>query len=117
MLLMIAEVAVAVAVPVDADIGAAVSAITCAANCTTARRARRRRVADRVGNADALRAGVDRALVDRAQRLGIGARRVLGDVHHLEAFLHRERDRFFGVAQQPVERPALGVLADRATSR
>ncbi len=52
--------------------------------------ARRRRVADGVGDAHPRRAGADRRRIQPPQRLGIGARRVLGDVHHRQAFAHRE---------------------------
>ena len=60
-----------------------------------------------------MRAGPDRALIEPAQRRRIGARRVLGDVHHLQAFLHRELDRVLGGLQQPLDAPPFGVLADR----
>ena len=52
--------------------------------------------------------------VELPQRVGIGAGRVLGDVHHRQPFAHREGDRLLGQPQQLVERPALGVLPDRA---
>jgi hypothetical protein len=48
-----------------------------------------------------------------AQRVGIGARRVFGDVHHLQALTYPEPDRFLGAALQIVDRPVFGVLADR----
>ena len=60
-----------------------------------------------------MRAGADRALVEPSQRRRIGSRRVLGDVHHLEAFLHRELDRVLGGLEQPFDAPPFGVLADR----
>ena len=63
------------------------STIDCT-NRTTARGAGRRRVADRVGDAEPLRPGADRRRVQLAQRLGIRARRVLGDEHHGQALLH-----------------------------
>ena len=49
-----------------------------------------------------------------AQRLRIGAGRVLGDVHHRQPFAHREGDRLLGQPQQLIERPAFGVLPERA---
>ena len=74
------EVAIAVAVPVDADAAAAL--LDDRRDEPHDRgRAVRRRVADGVGDADARGAGADRGRVERAQRVGIGARRVLGHVH------------------------------------
>jgi hypothetical protein len=70
-------------------------------------------VADGVGNAETMRTGVDRSLEQAAQRIGIGARRVFGDVHHLQTLTHTEPDRFLGAALQIVHRPVFGVLADR----
>ena len=78
------------------------------------RRAVRRRVPDRVGDADALRAGPDRGRVQRAQRVGIGAGRVFRDVHDGQALADRERDRLLGQLQQLIERPPFGVLPQRA---
>ena len=78
------EVAVAVTVPVDADVRAELAS-TCATNRTTAAappawRARRcRRCKMR------WRRPESRIVIQRAQRLGVGARRVLGDVHHVQA--------------------------------
>ena len=44
-----------------------------------------RRVADGVGDAQPRGAGANRGRVEQAQLLGIGPRRVLGDVHHRRA--------------------------------
>ena len=49
----------------------------------------------------------------RLQRLGVGARRVLGHEHHRQPLLTAKRDRLLGRAQQVVQRPVLGVLPDR----
>ena len=78
-----AEAAIAMAVPVDADVDAQLGDQRFT-NVTTARAPFGRRVADRVGDAQPRRAGADRRREQAAQRLGIGARRVLGDVHHVE---------------------------------
>ncbi len=59
-------------------------------------------------------AGANRRRVERAQRVGIGARRVLGHVHDRQPLADRERDRLLGQLQQLIERPALGVLPQRA---
>ena len=61
---------------------APLSLITCAANRTTADGAPRRGVADGVGEADALRAGADRA-VDRAARSVSGSARVVSSVTYI----------------------------------
>ena len=78
-------------------------------------RAARRRVADGVGDAEARGAGADRGREQAAQRLGIGPRRVLGDVHHVERLpaprtRSPPRSRFCRKSSvQP-----FGVLPDRA---
>ena len=69
---------------------------------------------DRIGDAETRRAGVDRGLKQTAQRLGVGPRRVLGDVHHLQALAHAKADRLFGAALQVVDRPVFRVDANRA---
>ena len=53
----------------------------------------------------------------RAQRLRIGARRVLGDVHDRQAFADGEGDGLLGELQQLVERPALRRTAAAGWSR
>jgi len=70
----------------------------------------------RIGHAQPLRARPNRGGKEAAQRLGIRARGVLGDVHHLDAFLDREGERILGAFLEEVERPPFGVLADRARS-
>ncbi len=76
----------------------------------------RRRVADRIGNAQALCACTNRGGKERPQRVGIGARRVLGHIHDLEALFHRKRDRLLRALLQVIDRPAFGILPDRAGS-
>ena len=82
------QIAVAVAVPVDADAAAAV-VDDLRDEADDGGRARGRRVADGVGDADAARAGADRRRIQLPQRLGVGACRVLGDIHHRQAFAAR----------------------------
>ncbi len=76
----------------------------------------RRRVADRVADAQAPRAEFDRGAVERLDRLRAGARGVLGHVHDRQVVPLRERQRVAGVLQHAVERPVLGVLADVAAA-
>ena len=73
-----------------------------------------RRVTNGVGDAQTRCAGIDRRLKQPPQRLGIGARRILGDVHHLQAMADAESDRLLGAALQIVHRPVFRVDADRA---
>jgi hypothetical protein len=54
------------------------------------------------------------AVVYASGAFRVCARRVLGDVHHPQTLLHREPDGLFGGLLQELDRPALGVLADRA---
>jgi hypothetical protein len=69
-------------------------------------------VADRVADAQPAGAVVDRGPVEPVDRRRRGPRRVLGDVHHLEAFLDGEVDRLRGVLEHALDRPVLGVAAD-----
>ncbi len=71
-----------------------------------------RRVAHRVGETETSRAPADRVAVERLERFGRRARRVLGDEHHRQPFVHRERDRGLARAQEIIERPVFRVLAD-----
>ena len=50
-----------------------------------------RRVTDGVGDAQPLRTGIERRPEEPAHRIGVGARRVFGDVHDREAVLPRTR--------------------------
>ena len=83
---------------------------------TTAAAPCRRCVPDRVGDAHSCGAGANGGRVQRAQRLRIGARRVLGDVHDRQPFADRKGDGLFGQTQQLVERPPFGVLPQRTRS-
>ena len=56
-------------------------------------------------------------MIQAPQRLRIRARRVFGDIHHIQPVIDGEGDGFLGAAQQPVERPAFGVAAESATSQ
>jgi len=64
------------------------------------------RVADCVRNAQAGSADTDRRGKQQPQRLRIGARRVFGDVHDGQAFLHRKRQRVLRALLQIIERPS-----------
>ena len=68
------------------------------------------RVPDGIGNAQPRRAGTKRCREQRSQRIGIGPRSVLGDVHHLQALAGCEPDRRFSHLLQVVERPSLRIL-------
>ena len=107
------KAAVLVPVPVDADVDVQVGndRFDERHEC---RGPVRRGVADRVRHAHPGRPGADRGREQRPQRIGIGARRVLGDVHHREALLHREGHGVLGALLQKVEAPSLRVLPDRA---
>ena len=67
-----------------------------------------------VAEAEAARARVDGGAEERAEHVGVGAGRVLGDEHHRQAVPDGEADRRFGQPEQRVDVPALGELADRA---
>src|SRR5207249_3864773 len=67
-------------------------------------------MADRIREAYACRAAVDRRAVQRLERFGLRAGRVFGHVHDREAVLHGIRHGFFGRAEDLVQRPILGVL-------
>ena len=71
------------------------------------------RVPDGVRCADALRAAADRRLVEPAERLRVGARRVFGDEHDWEASFGECGDRLLDVPQHRVDRPVLGETPDR----
>ena len=58
--------------------------------------------------------GPDGRRIQRAQRVRVRARRVFGHVHDRQPLADREGDRLLGELQQLIERPALGVLAQRA---
>ena len=73
----------------------------------------RRRMAHGVGEADAPGAALDRRGVQLAERLGAGARRILGHVHDVQSLGHRERHRLLGRPTHHARRPALRVAADR----
>ena len=107
------EVAIAVAVPVDPDAAAALLD-DLADEADDRRGAGRRRVADGVGDADARGAGADRRRVQ--PRSVSGSARVVSSVTYITGSPspHRERDRLFGQLQQLIERPAFGVLPERA---
>ena len=68
--------------------------------------ARRHRVADRVGDADARRAGADRGRIQLAQR--VGSARVVSSVTYItgKPFADGEPDRLLGQPQQLIERPS-----------
>ena len=70
----------------------------------------RRGVADRVGDTDPRRAGPDGCGEQPADRLGIRACGVLGDVHHLEAAPDRKPDGLVRAALQVIDGPVLRVL-------
>ena len=70
-------------------------------------------VAHRVCHAEPARSPLDRAAVQRTQRLGSRAHRVLGHEHDGQTLSHRERHRLLGHVEHLVERPVLGVLPDR----
>ena len=108
-----AHVAIAMPVPVDAHVRTA-RLDDAFGEAHDGARASRRRVTDGIGDAQPVRTGIDGGLEQPAQRVGIGARRVFGDVHHLQALTYAEPDRFLGAALQIVHRPVFGVLADRA---
>ena len=110
-----AEPAIAVPVPVDADVGAQFGDQRLHER-DEGPRAARGRVAHRIGHAQPLGARPNRGGKEAAQRLGVRARGVLGDVHHLDAFLDREGERILGAFLEEVERPPFGVLADRTRS-
>ena len=111
------EVAIAVAVPVDADVGADVLD-DLHREAHHGRRAPRRGVADGVGEADALRAGADRAF-DRARAASSGSARVVSSVTYITS-----RPSFTAnviassvLSQQPVDASSLRCTGGSATSR
>ena len=73
----------------------------------------RRRMADRVGDADAYRTRIDRDAVELLDLFRLCARRVLGHVHDRDPVAHRETHRLRGLLDDPVEVPLLGELANR----
>ena len=74
----------------------------------------RRRVPDGVRYAQARCASTNRRGEQRAQRVRIGACRVLGHIHHPEPFPDRKRDGFLGGLLQVFKRPPFHVLPNRA---
>ena len=77
-------------------------------------RAGRRGMPNGIGNAEPRRARVDRGLKQPAQRLRVRPRRILGDVHHLQAVAYAKADRLFRAALQVVDRPVFRVDSNRA---
>ena len=71
-------------------------------------------MSDSVGHAHARCPCTDRSGEQRAQRIGIGPGRVLGDVHHRQPFPYGECDRVFRALLQEIEAPPFRVLANRA---
>ena len=106
------EAAVAVAVPVELHLLAAAADDLILHEAHEGADAVGGRVADGVGEAEAARAPADRVPVEGAQRLGVGAGGVLGDEHHRQPLADGEGDRGLARAEEVVERPVLGVLAD-----
>ena len=108
-----AEAAVAVAVPVESD--ARFHLVQHPADVADDRAgAIGGRVADRVADRDARRAFFDRRAEEAAQRLRLRPGRVLRDVEHRQFVLAREADGLAGVVHHLLDRPALGILPDRA---
>ena len=110
-----AHVAIAMAVPVDAHARAA-GLDDPLREPHDGPRPGRSRMADRVGDAEPVCAGVDGRLEQTTQRLRIRSRRVFGDVHHLQALTHAEADRLLGAPLQIIDRPVFRVLADGTRS-
>ncbi len=71
------------------------------------------RMSDGIGETEPRRTAVDRRAVQRLQRLGSGAGRVFGHVHHREAVLHRVRHGLGAGLHDAVDSPILGILTDR----
>src|SRR5262249_43908732 len=74
------------------------------------------RVSNGVADANAPRAGFDGRRVQRANRVGMSAGRILGHVHDGKPVRSSELDCIFGGSQHHLERPAFGVLSNRAGS-
>ena len=105
------EPAVAVPVPVEPDRLAAL-AHHLEREAHQVRGPTRRGVPHGVAQAEPLRAAPDRGQEQLAQRRGMGAHRVLGDVHDRQPVRDREPDGLLGVLEHHLERPVLGVLPD-----
>ena len=76
--------------------------------------ARRRRVADGIGNAHPGRARANRRRIKPPQRLGIRARRIFGHIENRQAFANREANRLFRQLEELIDSPPFGVLPKRA---
>src|SRR5260370_36647640 len=110
-----AEAAVAVAVPVEGDLG--FDLVQHAADVADhSARAFRRRVAHGIADRDTRRAFLDRGAEKSAKRVGLRPGRVLRDVEHGQLILSSEAHGLAGVVDHLLDRPALGVLANRAGS-
>src|ERR1700674_2408607 len=108
-----AETAIAVAVPVKANAGFhLLQHLPDVADDGAG--AVRRRVAHGIADRDARRALLDGGTKESTKRLGLRPGRVLGDVEHRQLVLSREADGLARVVDHLVDRPAFGVLPDRA---
>ena len=103
----------AVVVPVVVDLHRAVTHDLVAHERQQIAHPFRRRMADRVRDADALRAQPDGGVVEADERLRVGPRRVLGDEHHRQTGVRQRRDRRLDALQHRVERPVFREAADR----
>ena len=108
-----AEAAIAVAVPVEADVR--FHLVQHPADVADHRTgAIGRRVADRVADRDARRAFFDCRAEEAAQRIRLRPGGVLRDVEHWKFVLPREAHGLARVVHHLLDRPAFGVLPDRA---
>src|SRR5205085_3411802 len=73
----------------------------------------RRRVSNRVADADGTRARSDRSRVERSDSLRVCARSVFRYIHHGQAFFDCEGNGLFRQLQELVERPVFRVEANR----
>ena len=106
--------AIVVAVPVHADVVRAQLVEQPQREAHDGACAVRRGMPDRVGHADARRAGPHRGRVEQPQRRRVRPQRIFRDEEDGQAFLEREGERLLGAALEEVERPPFRILAQRA---
>ena len=106
-----AEPPILVTMPVEADL-LALFVDNAADETNNFAGAVRSSVTDRVTHTDRARPATNCGGVERANRVGVGSRRVFRNEHYGQAFADGQRDRFFGQLQQLFEGPFFRVETD-----